>query len=478
MRWLRSALMADHTHPSAKALFRFSIVSEVLVHMRAGASQADAFRSVCARSHALFGGSVQRVSVRSLYRWLAAYRTRGIDGLESRPRLGTLTSSVLPQALIDFLVTEKYKDHPASIPELLRRASQRGILKPGQVVHRSTVYRTCKRLGLPLARCKHAKDRDSRRFAFPHRLDMVLCDGKHFRAGDLRKKRVALFYLDDASRHVLHLVVGTTETQDLFLQGLYECLQRHGFMRAFYVDRGPGFIAEDTVAVFGRLGIPLIHGEAGYKEGRGKVERFNRTVKADVLRGLDGCPGVDPSCGALELRLRHYTDKVYALRPHEGLRGDTPWKRFSHDPKTLRFPEDDRALRNMFEVRFERRVTNDHVVSVDSVSYEVPRGYAGRKVTLRRQVLDGTLGLVHDGNRIDLHPVDLPGNAHASRAKGLADPEGQAPLMPPTTAAELAFQHEFGPVVDAEGGFAPPQHDRGTSDTDDPNDHPNPEEIS
>jgi hypothetical protein len=40
-------------------------------------------------------------------------------------------------------------------------------------------------------------------------------------------------------------------------------------------------------------------------------KRFNRTIKADVLRGLDGHPDVDSDCGALELRLAHYIEHVY-----------------------------------------------------------------------------------------------------------------------------------------------------------------------
>jgi hypothetical protein len=39
-------------------------------------------------------------------------------------------------------------------------------------------------------------------------MQMVLCDGKHFRAGAARLRRVALFFLDDATRMGLHVVVG------------------------------------------------------------------------------------------------------------------------------------------------------------------------------------------------------------------------------------------------------------------------------
>jgi len=42
-----------------------------------------------------------------------------------------------------------------------------------------------------------------------------------------------------------------------------------------------------------------------------------------VLRHLAGSPEVDPDCGALELRLRHWLREIYNHTPHQGLGGDT-----------------------------------------------------------------------------------------------------------------------------------------------------------
>jgi transposase InsO family protein len=456
--------MTDQHHHSSEALFRFSVVSKVVARIRGDEPRSDAIRAVAADSHAFFDGSLRRISERSIYRWFAQYDESGMPGLE--PKARHTEPSALSKDFVDFLVDENRGDRSASIPELIQRARAHGIVKPDEIADRSTVYRTCKRLGLCMARRKKAKHRDSRRFAYPHRMDMVLCDGKHFRAGEGRHKRVALFYIDDATRYVLHAVVGTSETQELFQRGVYECITKHGFMDACYVDHGPGFIAEDTIAVFAHLGVPLIHGEVGYKEGRGKIERFNRTAKADVLRNLDGRPDVDPGCGALELRLLHYTEQVYAHRPHESLDDDTPWRRFHNDCKPLRFPDDHQALRRKFEIWITRRVSSDHVVSVGSIHYEVPKGHAGRIVLLRRRLLDGTIGFLHESKVIDLHPVDLGANARAPRARtGQGDDQPEA--MPRKSAADLMFQRDFGPVVDHDGGLeSPPRIDDDSNECD------------
>jgi len=457
--------MSEQTNHSRQALFRFTIVSQVLGRIHIGESRAEAVRAVAAGEHVFFNGTARRISPRSIYRWLAAYRARGMAGLEPEQRCDVVSSSSLPCRFVDFMIHEKQQDHSASIPELIRRAMERGILKSHDDVDRSTVYRTAKRLGLPVARGRRAKNRDMRRFAFPHRMDMVLCDGKHFRAGERRKKRVALFYLDDATRYVLHVVVGTSETAQLFQRGLYECIVRHGYMSALYLDQGPAFVAQDTIAVLANLGIPLIHGEAGYKEGRGKVERFNRTVKADLLRALDGRPDIDPQCGALQLRLDHYCDKVYAQRPHESLGGDSPWQRFSADSRPLRWPQDREHLKTMFEVCIDRRVTADNVISVDSIDYDMPRGYRGRWVVLRRKLLAGTICFLHKGKDIILLPTNPGANARAPRTGD--EDDGQPQAVPPTTAAQISFQHDFGPIVDRDGGFSdacPHDHDHQETD--------------
>ncbi len=286
---------------------------------------------------------------------------------------------------------------------------------------------------------------------------MVLADGKHFRAGIKRARRVALFFIDDCTRYGLHVVVGTSENKRVFLRGLYELVRLVGMMLVLYLDRGPGFIALDTVAVVDKLDALLIHGEKAYPPGHGKVERFNRTAKSDVLRGLDRRPDVDPSCSALELRLQHYLREVYNHSPHESLDGETPYQRFHADRKPLRFPEDGADLRRRFVVHEKRLVSNDHVVSVDSVDYEVPRGLASETVILHRRVLDDSLVLPHQGRLVELKPVDLAKNARSRRARSEpksareSNDETGRPL--PRSAADMLYERDLCPVVDADGGF-------------------------
>lgn len=305
---------------SREALFRYQVVSLVRARILGGVRLATAVEEVAGLNHASLDGELRRVSARSVYRWLADYEAEGFSGLENKPRDAMSGSRVLGSPLLEFLKASRKKDRDASIPELLRRAKEAGILSSPADVDRTTVFRALLRLGVSTARTKKSRDRDARRFAYEHRMELVLADGKHFRAGATRAKRVAVFFLDDATRFGLHVVVGPSESGELFLRGLHEVLRAHGRIGILYLDHGPGFVATEVAEVCRRLEIALVHGESRYPEGHGKVERFNQTVGRAVLRALDARADVDPSCAALELRLGHWLRETYNHTAHESLK--------------------------------------------------------------------------------------------------------------------------------------------------------------
>ena len=444
--------------PSREALFRYLVVSKVLTRRQMGLTRNAAIEEVAAQEHLALDGRWRRIGRRTVYRWVEelekaeARQADVLEALERKARKKTQSSVVLKQGLLDYLAAEKKADPAASIPELIRRAREQGHLSAGEKVCRSTVHRALKRMGISLSRRKGAAERDCRRYSFTHRLECILCDGKHFRAGVKRAKRVALFFLDDATRFALHVVVGTSENRRLFLRGLYEMVRRYGTMSILYLDHGSGFVAGDTVVVAKKLGAALIHGEKAYPEGHGKIEVFNKSAKARVLRGYDGRVDIDPACAALELRLQHYCREVYNHTPHESLGGETPAERFLSDPKPLHTVEDDAALRDRFSISLTRRVSKDNLISWKGTGYELPTGYARQSVGLVRRLLEGTLHFLHEGRYIQLHPVDPQANAHRKRAHRETAREETQPA-PRKSAADMAFERSFRPLVGSDGGY-------------------------
>jgi putative transposase len=454
--------MADKKSPrtplvlSPDALFRYQIISAVKARELSGQGTDAAVREVAAQHHLTITGEQKTCAVRSIYRWLAELEREGPSGIETA-RPAPAISLALPASLLDFLAKEKGEDRYASVPELIRRARVLGVIGPHERADRTSVWRACVRLGLPLRRIPAKQEADKRRFAYPHRMMMVLADGKHFRAGAKRAKRVAVVFLDDATRFALGVVVGTAETAELFLRGLHRVLRRFGYMDILFLDRGAGFKADDTAAACHRLEIRLVLGTAAYPEGHGKIEKFNQTAQSQVLRGLPGAADVDADCGALELRLGHFLDHRYNQQPHEALGGQTPLARFESDTRALRFPANDAELAGRFVVTETRKASADNVISYEGIDYEVPRGHAGTDVTVWRHLLTNALSVVHDGRLVALAPVDLAQNAISRRALPSA-PAPDDDERAPRTAAQLAFARDFAPVVGPDGGYPATPH--------------------
>ncbi len=435
---------------SEEALFRHQVVSEVGSRVLWGMAVGDAIAEVLGRDHQDLLGRSRRLSERTVYRWLEAFRRGGVAALEPTGRERIATSKALSEKMVRYLKAQKLLDAKASVPEIIRLAQETGVVGDGEV-SRTSAWRACKRMGLPLHRPRRRAECDMRRFAYPHRMMMVLADGKHFRAGSERLRRVAMTLLDDSTRLGLAVVVGTSESTELFLKALHEAICRFGLMITLFLDNGPGFISLDTRTVLAGLGIQLIHGTPAYPQGHGKVERYHRRLAEQVLRGWDGNPAVDPDPGALTLRLTHWLTEVYNRDPHHGLDGDSPLARWDADERDLVFPSD--GFRRHFVVSCDRTVSSDNVISYEGVAYEVPRGHAGKVIAVSRHLLEGNaLSVVHEGHVVTLHPVDLAANARAHRARR-PSPEDAFSANPPETAATARFAADHKSLVDADGGY-------------------------
>lgn len=439
-----------------EALFRFRIVSAVELFESQGHGRTGAVRLVAEQNH-----DGRTVSRRTIWRWLKTYAAGGLEALAPKGRATIDGSRALTDELLDFLAQERERDRDASIPELLGRARQMGHIHPDESVDRTTVWRTMKRMGLATRPRRVPKDHDTRRFAWPERMQMCLLDFVFFRAGfKPALKRCAIYVIDDCTRKILGCAVTTSENADTVLHTLARVLRRFGRIDRVYCDKGPGFIAGDVAQALAALNIPLIHGRTRYPQGHGKIERFNKSVRARLLGGLRR-PEVDPDLDALTLRVEHDAFQVYNHLPHESLDRDTPQMRWSQSERPLR-PIDDDRLTKAFTIVEGRLVSNDHIIQFGGSLWEAPRGLDGEEIKVHRRLLDDdALFVVHRGELVRLSPPDLAKNA-AERRGELAQPtpapaDDEHPA--PKTASTMAFEKAFEPMCGPDGGYpASPPH--------------------
>ncbi len=428
------------------ALARYLVVSQVCAAMAAGMSKTRAVEEVAGRLYVGLGNTPRRYSARSIWRWLKQWETEGLDGLRSEPR--QRQGSSLPPGFLSLLKEQKLVDPKVSIPEVIRLARIEGVIDEDESIDRTTVWRECRRLGLPTQRRDPSKRSQQRPWRFPHRMQCALADGKHFKAGAHRARRVAIIFQDNASRFVLGAVVGTSESAALALRGLHKVISRWGLMSCLYVDLG--FDTKDLARATASLGISLILGTRKYPEARGSLERFNRTLSEQLLCGWPGNPGVDPDLLALERRIEHWASELYNHTPHEGIHLDTPADRFHSDQRSLVLPESQTRLDEAFVASFVRQVKNHNCISIDGDLWEVPLGHRNAKIQVFRNMINGELSVLHKGRRTPIKPANLTANAHDRRSAPASDkPQPQ----PRRTAADAAWDRDHPPLVDDSGNY-------------------------
>jgi transposase InsO family protein len=106
-----------------------------------------------------------------------------------------------------------------------------------------------------------------------------------------------------------------------------------------------------------RLAIALIHARAYKPQGKGKIERFFRTVRSGFM------PAADASClEQLNRSLTAWLENVYHQRKHSST-GMTPLDRFARNLACIRQAPKD--LKAYFRKAVYRTVARDRTITLD-----------------------------------------------------------------------------------------------------------------
>jgi transposase InsO family protein len=366
------------------ALFRYGLIAD-FVHLPPNTPGLYAkLREKAKQSYHIPGSTRTRVATETLRDWLKSYRRGGFEALLPKPRADRGRSRALPAVIADALLSLKEELPQLSIPQLIRIAYERGIGTDSQPLPRATVHRLFSRAGLMN---KTAEDihQDRRRFAFAHAGELWMSDVMHgptVAVGERaqRRKTYLIAFLDDATRVIPYAAFALSENTQGFLPIFKQALRRRGRPLRLYVDNGSNYRSHHLALVCAKLGIALIHSRAHQPEGRGKQERWFRTVRAQFLTRLT--PADTESLDALNRRLWTWVEE-YHQTPHSALEARTPldqWALCADQVRTLDVHFDLDAL-FLFETK--RRVQRDRTVSLNGTVFEVEATLVGETVTLR-----------------------------------------------------------------------------------------------
>lgn len=200
---------------------------------------------------------------------------------------------------------------------------------------------------------------------------------------DLRKTYLFAF-LDDHSRLVPGYRWGHAEDTVRLAAALRPALASRGVPNAVYVDNGSPYVDAWLLRACAKLGVRLVHSTPGRPQGRGKIERFFRTVREQFLVENTGEPDVVgrhyvADLAELTRLFTAWVETVYHRSVHSET-GQTPLARWSAGgPIPLPAPE---TLTEAFLWEEHRRVTKTATVSLHGNRYEIDPALVGRKVEL------------------------------------------------------------------------------------------------
>jgi hypothetical protein len=151
------------------------------------------------------------------------------------------------------------------------------------------------------------------------------------------------------------------------------------------VDNAKVFRSLQLARIAASLGILVTHTPPYQPQGRGKVERWFRSVREQLLNNLD--PRRILSLGELNQCLWAWIEQVYHGSEHSGL-GTTPWLRWQRDIEQIHQLPPSTDLQRLFFYRLNRVVRRDSTFLLHGHFYEAPPQLAGQTIEARFDPLD------------------------------------------------------------------------------------------
>ena len=254
------------------------------------------------------------------YKWRKRLDREGPEGLAKPRKRGWSWNQVTETERTKIL--EIARKHPELSPRLL---AVRITDEAGFSVSEATVYRILKEENLiaprPLPEMPAAKE-------WRHKTtrpdELWQCDGTNFFVVGWGYYKL-IPVEDDYSRKVLGWDLKEDETGFSIADVVEIAIENakkeghlaDGVMPTFYTDNGPGFSSDVVAGYLSMHGIRHIFGTPYHPQGRGKIERLNRTMKEKVCLVVYTTP--------TELRAAiAEAFVIYNARPHESLKNVAP----------------------------------------------------------------------------------------------------------------------------------------------------------
>ena len=368
------------------ALFRYALIAPLVLETLPRGELSRRAEEIAARKYEIPYSERTSLSVDTVLDWALRYRRGGFPALAPQPRRDRGQSRVVPPQLAELIERLKRENpHRTGMTLLRELALVSGSDSPA--ISAATLYRFLKQRGLTtrqlLAAPAHKKF-EAERSNQIWQSDMLF--GPYVqRPGGGRMQAFLYAVLDDASRLIPHAQFYAHQGLDAFLDCLRQAVAARGLPTRLYVDNAKVYRSSQLARIAATIGILITHTPPYQPEGRGKVERWFRSVRAQFLANLDAQRTL--SLAELNQRLWLWIEQVYHRSEHGGL-GTTPLLRWQRDIEHVRQLPPATDLHRLFFYRLNRLVRRDSTFLLRGQFYEAPPQFAGQTIEVRFDPLD------------------------------------------------------------------------------------------
>lgn len=431
----------------AVGLKKFSLISPVLNGQEENVSEY--FRRLAAEPVQMPVIGEKYYAVKTFASWLQDYRRYGFDALVKGYRSDRGKRRKITLEMGDIIAQTK-KDNPhMPVTILYEKLISDGIIDP-LVISRSTLYRYVEDLALSGAlKAEETDVKESRRFTHEKVGEMCQADLLYGPTIKINGKKTPTFlhaFIDDCSRYPMWSQFYTGQNFESLRHCFKEAVQRRGVPRLLYTDNGKIYRSQMFEYICASVGCTLIHSQPYVPQGRGKVERFFKTVRMRFLSSLD-INSID-SLDKLNTLYFQWLESDYKKKAHTGLNGLSPHDVLMSQLGNLKMITDYRQLNESFLYRISRKVQHDATIHIANILYETEPHFSGKRLEVRYDpewVGDDTvrLPLFMDGKKVgEAWMVRFHDNAHAKRR--FPGNKKQNTFLPPKEDSAISYAAMLG----------------------------------
>lgn len=324
------------------------------------------------------------LSEKTIEAWYYAYVRAGgdVDALAPKVR-NDLGSSKLALDVQDAIIAAKKAKPKRSINTIIQLLEEKGLACKG-VLNKSTVYRLLKSKGLNQLQADESPREEHRAFVAEFANDLWQSDVMHgpkITVNGRARKTYLISFMDDASRLLTHSAFYLDEGAVAVESVLKQAILKRGLPKKLIIDNGAAYRSNTLQSICARLKIQLVYCRPYHPEGKGKLERWHRSVRDQFLNEIDYTQV--HSLEDLNVRLWAWLGQLYHVAEHSALEGLTPQARYQRDLNKIRpLGIQAEALDDLFSHRHTRKVRKDGTVSFNAMSFEVDYELTGKNIVL------------------------------------------------------------------------------------------------